>query len=141
MAKLKVDTQMQTADSSSNNMIVRPGEIQSWNEFEVSSVNVNSSYWSPDQGEVRHGIYHGVHIREWPDFNNPNETKELTCAVFHDPVDDVVFMNASAILLSTLARIPIGAALRVEYIGKKKSRSGNQCDNWKINELARKGDE
>ena len=125
-------------ETASNNMIVRPGEITSWAEYEVSSVNVNSSYWSPEQGDVRHGIYHGAHLREWPDFNDPTASKELLCAVFHDPVDDVVFMNASAILLSSLALVPIGAALRVEYIGKKQSRKGNQCDNWKINEMARK---
>lgn len=113
--------------------------VKSWDDFEVSSVDLNFQYWSPEKpGEFRFGIYKGVHNRDVPDFNDDTLTVTLPCAVFHDPVTDDVFVNGSKILLSTLAQVSTGSPVRVEYSGKIKSRKGNQCDNWKVAMLSPK---
>lgn len=135
----KKATKELTEQQGGNAMLVRPGEIESWDEFEITSVNIVSTYWTPKQiGEVRCGIYHGVHDRECPDFNDPTVTQVLPNVVFHDPVGDEVFTNASKILLDAMKAVSIGTPIRIEYAGKIRSKKGNQCDDWKVNRLGRK---
>ncbi len=121
------------------NQIIKPtADVINWDEYEAVSCDLNFEYWSPKPDEMRNGIYQGVHERDVPDFNDPEKTTTLPCAVFLDPVEDKVWVNGSKILLSTLAEVSIGKAVRVEYAGKVQSRNGNNCDNWKCRILERK---
>lgn len=121
--------------------LIKPSEvIEPLDEYEIASVDLNFEYWTPDQaGESKRVFYKGIENRQVPDHSDAEKLVGLDCVVLQCPASQQVFVNGSAILRSILANIPTDTPILVTYKGKKKSRSGNQCDNWGVQVLMKGG--
>ena len=95
--------------------------------------NLNIQYWSPEEaGESKTVVLLGYLLQTFPDQNDPTREREVPCAVFID-ADETVWQNGSAILVSCLKdQFAQGDSVYIEYAGKRKSKRGNNCDNWKV---------
>ena len=103
-------------------------------------------YWSPEKhGESRAAFITGVDIEIVPDFNT-KQPIELECASMAERQGDKLIRLRSGskilvgIIKSAIERgeiIPMTqlTPVRITYLGKKKSKSGNQCDNWQVTPL------
>jgi hypothetical protein len=120
--------------------LIKPtAAVESLDDYELASVDLNFEYWTPTAGDVKRVLYKGVQPRSVPDHADPEKLVDLPCVVFQDPADSRVYVNGSAILRSTCEILPEDMPVQVSYLGKKRSRSGNQCDNWGVQTLAKKG--
>ena len=95
--------------------------------------NLNVQYWTPEKsGDSKTVVLLGYLLRLFPDPNEPTKTREVPCAVFMD-ADETLWENGSSILVSCLKeQFAQGDSVYLEYAGKKKSKRGNLCDNWKV---------
>lgn len=95
--------------------------------------NLNIQYWSPEKsGEAKTVVLLGYLLRTFPDQNDTDKTREVPCAVFIDS-DETVWENGSAILVSCLKeQFKQGDSVYLEFVGTKKSKKGNNCQNWKV---------
>lgn len=121
--------------------LIKPSEtIEPLEEYEIASVDLNFEYWTPDKdGESKRVFYKGIENRQVPDYNDPSKIVGLDCVVLQCPTSNQIFVNGSAILRSILSNTPTDTPVLVTYKGKKKARSGNQCDNWGVQALAKGG--
>lgn len=117
--------------------------MQSLDDCEVASVDLNYEYWTPEkEGEQRRLYFMGIRERLVPD-HSTDELVPLKCVVFAEPHGDgaKAVVNGSVVLVSTFENTALaeGTAVLVTYKGKKRTKSGNNADQWSVATLKQKG--
>ncbi|MEO2035092.1 MAG: hypothetical protein ABGZ35_23685 [Planctomycetaceae bacterium] len=120
--------------------LIKPATaLEPLDDYELASADLNFEYWTPAKDDKKRVLYSGTEIRRVPDHADKTRLVDLEVVVLLDPKTNRVYVNGSAILRTTCEQLEKGTPIQIVYLGKKPARSGNQCDNWSVQALAKKG--
>ena len=138
MATQNTATDVAKIEKTENGVIVVDlnGKLPDLSKVDAFPFDLMSSYWTPEAaGESKRVFFDKIGLQHVKAFNS-DEVIELECANFIESVGGEVktIANGSVKLIGALVNnnIQRGTPLQITYLGKKKTKGGNMCDNWSI---------
>lgn len=107
-------------------------------DMEVLPIDLTLNYWTPlAPGEVKKLWFKDVVTEEKKD-EETAELYEAEVAYFLEQMEDGShrqIINQSVRLVTTVKSINPGTPLRITYMGKKRTTTGHQMDDWQVSPL------
>lgn len=116
------------------------GELPDLNTAEELEIDLMDDYWSPEEpGICKKVFFQKIDNRKVLD-QKSGSLIDLECAFFMEKDSSGAYRtisNGSCRLVGAIQAngIKPGMPLLITYKGKKKTQSGNLCDNWSIKPL------
>ncbi len=113
-------------------------EIPDLSQAKPAPIGLDSTYWTPTvDGESKRLFFMDLRTDQIMD-DRTGELIDLETAYFVEPTPEgnVVIRQSSKWLVGVIERnadkIVEGTPFEITYKGKKRTKSGNQCDTWSI---------
>lgn len=135
-------TEKTLVETGPSNAILIDRELPNLHTMSPSRIDLSSNYWSPSTvGDSKLGIILGIENSQYLD-EKTGEMINLRCIVFVEQLIDqslIRWRNGGCRLLSTIENaLSNGAivagvtAIKIEYLGKVKTKNGRFLDDFSV---------
>lgn len=121
-------------------------DLHSKKDALVVPFNLQSEYWSPEEGESIRGFIQECEIHQFPKRDNPSEMVDVECVkVMAQKEDGTIYdiINGSVRLVDVIktfmksGKITPGTPLEINYLGKRKNKTNpNESNAWSVKPIA-----
>lgn len=133
----QLENQIVTADNQPTDLIARdngehlafvnPADLPDLDSAETGMMLEKKYYEFKDAGQVVRAVYNGMQTIT---SKKNDEEKQVPAIVFQNK--EGVFLNSGASLVDQFASIPPGTPVEIKYMGKEKTKSGNQVNKFEV---------
>lgn len=112
----------------------------------VIPFNLQSEYWSPEDGESVKGFIQECEVHQFPKRDNPSQMVDVECVkvmaqqsdgTIHDIINGSVRLVDVVKTFMKSGKITPGTPLEITYLGKKKNKTNaNESNTWSVKPIA-----
>ena len=117
-------------------------------EIFVVPFDLQSQYWSPEEGEVKRGFIQPMEVHKFPHREDPQREVDVECVKLWEHKADgttLHVINGSKRLVQVIknymstGQIQPGTPLEISFLGEQKNKTNaNKSHNWSVKPLTLK---
>lgn len=120
-------TDLIARDNGEHLAFVNPADLPDLDAAETGMMLEKKYYEFKEAGQLVRAVYNGMQTIT---SKQNNEEKQIPAIVFQNK--EGVFLNSGASLVDQFASIPPGTPVEIKYMGKEKTKSGNQVNKFEV---------